>query len=42
MIVETCKAAGGFWLSDDRLIAMFGAYVMVFFLGLWIGEAKKK
>jgi hypothetical protein len=38
MIIE----AGGFWLSDDRIIAMIGGYFLVFFLGLWIGESKKK
>jgi hypothetical protein len=34
--------AGGFWVSDDRCIALFGAIVLAFFLGLHIGENRKK
>jgi hypothetical protein len=38
MIIE----AGGFWLSDDKIIAVVGAIIMAYFLGLWVGEARKK
>lgn len=37
-----CLQAGGFWVSDDRMIAIFGAMVLVFFLGLYIGEARRE
>lgn len=42
MIAQACVQAGGFWMSDDRMIAIFGALVMVFFIGLWIGESRAK
>lgn len=41
MIVETCKAAGGFWFTDDQTIAMFAGYIFIFFLGLHIGRGKQ-
>jgi hypothetical protein len=34
--------AGGFWVSDDRCIAIFGAMFLCFFLGIEVGEKRKK
>lgn len=47
MISQICNAAqaahtcGGVWISDDRMIAIFGAMVLFFFVGLNIGQRTK-
>lgn len=48
MIPQVCNAAaqaahtcGGFWISDDRAIAIFGACVLFFFIGLNVGQRTK-
>lgn len=42
MYMSAIVEAGGFFLSDDRIIAIIGGYFLVFFLGLWIGESRKR
>ncbi len=34
-------SAGGFWISDDRCIAILGVIFLAFFLGMEIGEKKR-
>jgi hypothetical protein len=40
-MIAMILSAGGFWISDDRCIAIVGVVFLAFFLGKEVGEKRR-
>jgi Kef-type K+ transport system membrane component KefB len=41
-MIAMILSTGGFWISDDRCIAILGVIFLAFFLGMEVGEKRSR